>query len=110
MQLAVGAAGARPLVLPCMLSHFLPAWDFSMPIALNSFPAPMTQELGLTPSLIPYASISDYENMATRADSMDEVRGDGKEAYRQIIPYVSTINCLPEARDKTHISFSNKGT
>lgn len=104
MQLAVGAAGARPLVLPCMLSHFLPAWDFSMPIALNSFPAPMTQELGLTPSLIPYASISDY------ADSMDEVRGDGKEAYRQIIPYVSTINCLPEARDKTHISFSNKGT
>lgn len=43
------------------------------------FPAPMTQELGQTLSLIPYSSVSDYENMAIHADSMDEVRGDGRK-------------------------------
>lgn len=43
------------------------------------FPAPMTQELELTLSLIPYSSISRLVNMAIHADSMDEVRGDGRK-------------------------------
>lgn len=61
------------------LSHFLPAWDLYANSSHLPFPTPMTQELGLTLSLIPYSSISDYENTATHADSMDEVRGDGKK-------------------------------